>query len=41
MKSKRYLIEALKAEGVKYVFLVPGGELDPLVFDFLEEGVFS
>jgi len=38
MKSKRYLIEALKSEGIEHVFLVPGGELDPLVFEFLEEG---
>lgn len=38
MKSKRYIIEALKAEGIKHVFMVPGGELDPIVFDMIEEG---
>lgn len=38
MKSKRYVIEALKAEGIKHVFMVPGGELDPIVFDMVEEG---
>lgn len=38
MKAKRYVIEALKAEGIKHVFMVPGGELDPIVFDMVEEG---
>ena len=38
MKTKRYVIEALKAEGIKHVFMVPGGELDPIVFDMVEEG---
>lgn len=38
MKTKRYVIEALKSEGIKHVFMVPGGELDPIVFDMVEEG---
>lgn len=38
MKAKRYVIEALKSEGIKHVFMVPGGELDPIVFDMVEEG---
>ena len=37
MKAKRYVIEALKAEGIKHVFMVPGGELDPNVFEIIDQ----
>ena len=39
MITTRYLLEALKAEQISHVFMVPGGLIDPFLPDLSDSGV--
>lgn len=41
MNVNQYVLKALKAEKVNYIFCVPGAWLDPLLYDLIEEGSFK